>query len=195
MKRLFLAVLFIIGATFTYAAPFGLKMGMTIDEIADACNGIAPKYYERDIYFITPSKKHPLFETYGTFIDAKYGLYKIRCVSAEITTGDDGAELKRYFENALKTISKQYGTPDIIERPNSDAIDNDWFQKLRNGKISYKALWTNSEKIKNLNLDKIELKIISDDRNYSLINNIGAIVLNYDFQNATSAEDEQDSVF
>ena len=125
----------------------------------------------------------------------KYGLYKIRCVSAEIITGDDGAELKRYFENALKTISKQYGTPDIIECPNSDAIDNDWFQKLRNGKISYKALWTNSEKIKNLNLDKIELKIISDDRNYSLINNIGAIVLNYDFKNSSSVEDEQDSVF
>lgn len=37
MERLFLAVLFIVGATFTYAAPFGLKMGMTIDEIAEQC--------------------------------------------------------------------------------------------------------------------------------------------------------------
>lgn len=37
MKRLFLAVLFIVGATCTYAAPFGLKMGMTIDEIAEQC--------------------------------------------------------------------------------------------------------------------------------------------------------------
>lgn len=195
MKKLFLVVILIIGATFTYAAPFGLKMGMTIDEITQVCNGSPPRYYDRDIYFITPSKKHSLFENYGTFIDEIHGLYRLRCVSPEITTGDDGAELKRYFANALKTISKQYGTPDIIEYNNSDTIDNNWFAKLRNGTISYRVLWTNSEKIKNMNLDKIELKIIPDDRTYSFIENIGVIVLNYDFNNASSVEDEQDSVF
>ena len=48
MKRLFLAVLFIVGATFTYAAPFGLKMGMTIDEIAEQCEdeGLSQKLYK-----------------------------------------------------------------------------------------------------------------------------------------------------
>ena len=45
-----------------FAAPFGLKMGMTLDEITEVCNGEKPKYVENDGYYIYPAKKHPLRE-------------------------------------------------------------------------------------------------------------------------------------
>ena len=51
MKKLFLAVFFIIGATFTYASPFGLKMGMTIDEIAEQCED-EPSFVKDDVYLV-----------------------------------------------------------------------------------------------------------------------------------------------
>jgi len=35
-------------STFLYAAPFGLKMGMTIDEIAEQCEG-DPSFIKDDI--------------------------------------------------------------------------------------------------------------------------------------------------
>ena len=195
MKKLFLILVFSFLSCMLFAAPFGLKMGMTVEEIKTACNGIKPKYYERDIYFITPKKKHPLFETYGVFVDEKQGLYKIRCVSREIITGNDGAELKSSFENALKVVSKTYGEPDIIDISDSNIIDKEWFSKLRNGKVSTKVQWTKTTKLSESNIEKIELKIIPDDRDYSAFKNIGAIVLNYYFKNTSSVEDEQDSVF
>ena len=74
MKRLFLAVLFIIGTTFSYAAPFGLKMGMTIEEIAEQCES-EPSFVQDDIYLVTPIKKHPLFTYYAVYVSEKTGLY------------------------------------------------------------------------------------------------------------------------
>lgn len=170
-------------------------MGMTIEEIQSVCDESKTEYYECDIYFITPKKRHHLFETYGAFVDEKHGLYKFRCVSREIKTGNDGAELQVYFKNALKTLSKNYGEPDIIEFTDTNYIDNLWFTKLRNEKIVAKVYWSKSEKLPKMNINKIELKIIPDDRDYSSTENIGAIVLNYYFNNANSVEDEQDAVF
>ncbi|MBR4322245.1 hypothetical protein [Treponema sp.] len=195
MKKLFMIFIFAFLPLVLFAAPFGLKMGMTIDEIKDICDGIRPQYYKRDIWFITPAKKHPLFETYGVFVDEKFGLYKLRVVTEEIETGSDGAELKKWFENARKIIAKKYGEPDVYDINTNEEIDNAFFDNLRNGKIVPMAKWSKGNYLKEVNLERIELKIISDDRGYSSYRNIGAVVLNYYFTNAKSVEDEQDYVF
>lgn len=196
MKKIILTVLIsTLLPLVVFSAPFGLKMGMTLEEIKSACNGIKPKFYERNIYFITPAKKHPLFETYGVFVDDKHGLYKLRVVTREILTRNDGAELKTAFQTALKTISKTYGKPDIKDISPNEAIDNSWFDKLRNEKINPKATWEKTNKLLESDLEKIELKIIPDDRNELSFDNIGAVVLNYYFRNANTVEDEQDNVF
>ena len=98
MKRLFLAVLFIVGATFTYAAPFGLKMGMTIDEIAEQCED-EPSFLQDDVYLITPIKKHPLFTYYAVYVNESTGLYQIRAVSDSIQCNQYGTELQNAFNN------------------------------------------------------------------------------------------------
>lgn len=195
MKKNFLILVFSFLSCMLFAAPFGLKMGMTVDEIKAACNDITPKYYERNIYFIIPKKTSALFENYGVFVDEKYGLYEIRCVSEEITTGDDGGELKNRFESAIKAISKTYGEPDVIDIEANNQIDNMYFTKLRNGKISPRVQWTKNKKMRESNIKKIEIKIIPDDRGYTSYKNIGCIVLNYYFDNAENVFDEQDDVF
>ena len=57
MKKIFLILIFGIISSFLYAAPFGLKMGMTLDEIAEQCEE-EPEYVKDDIYMILPIKKH-----------------------------------------------------------------------------------------------------------------------------------------
>ncbi len=196
MKKIILTtIISLLFPLVIFSVPFGLKMGMNLEEIKFACNGIKPKFYERNIYFITPAKKHPLFETYGVFVDNKHGLYKLRVVTKEIITQDDGAELKSTFHSALKAISKTYGKPEIKDISPNEAIDDSWFNKLRNEKINPKATWRQRDKLLESALEKIELTIIPDDRNELSFCNIGAIVLNYYFLNASAVEDEQDEVF
>ncbi|MBO6219546.1 MAG: hypothetical protein J6N81_08235, partial [Treponema sp.] len=81
MKKLFISLIFGLLSTFIYAAPFGLKMGMTIEEIAAQCEE-EPSFVKDDIYLVKPVKSHPLFEYYAVYISEKTGLYQIRAISA-----------------------------------------------------------------------------------------------------------------
>lgn len=145
MKRLFLAVLFIIGATFTYAAPFGLKMGMTIDEIAEQCED-EPSFLQDDVYLITPIKKHPLFTYYAVYVNESTGLYQIRAVSDSIQCNQYGTELQNAFNNLKDRIGKTYGKPRINNKvdPNISEYSRDdkhWFMTLKEGSRVLTAIW------------------------------------------------------
>ena len=103
-----------------FASPFGLKMGMTLDEITDACNGSKPVPVENDCYQIFPAKTHPLFKQYAVFVDEKHGLYCIKAVSEEISTNDYGTEIKNAFAETEGRISKTYGKSRLIDELSSD---------------------------------------------------------------------------
>lgn len=60
MRRFALLVFFMMLPLCIFAAPFGLKMGMTIDEIAEHCEE-GPAHIEDDIYIIEPVKKTSAF--------------------------------------------------------------------------------------------------------------------------------------
>jgi len=70
MKKLFFALLFGLISTCIYAAPFDLKMGMTIEKIAEQCEE-EPAFIKDDIYLVKPIKKHPLFSYYAVYINEK----------------------------------------------------------------------------------------------------------------------------
>ena len=53
MKKLFFVLMFGLISSFIYAAPFGLKMGMIIEEIAEQCEE-EPSFVKDDIYLIKP---------------------------------------------------------------------------------------------------------------------------------------------
>ena len=195
MKRLFLAVLFIIGATFTYAAPFGLKMGMTIDEIAEQCED-EPSFLQDDVYLITPIKKHPLFTYYAVYVNESTGLYQIRAVSDSIQCNQYGTELQNAFNNLKDRIGKTYGKPRINNKVDSNISeysrdDKHWFMTLKEGSRVLTAIWGEKTDLPD-DLFEIGLDCVADS---GYLGGKGHLLLYYYFNNALSVEDEQDSVF
>ena len=195
MKRLFLAVLFIIGAALIYATPFGLKMGMTVDEIAEQCEE-KPTFVEDDIYLIRPLKSHPLFDFYAVYVNERTGLYHIRALSAPISTNKFGTELKNSFNSVKDRIAKIYGKPKITDKYNNSADtyyqrEEYWFYSLREGSRELSAVWGHNSTLAD-NLDTVALECSVSNGFYE---GKGQLVLYYYFTNTDSVEDEQDSVF
>ena len=192
MKKLFLALIFGLISTFIYAAPFGLKMGMTIDEIAEQCEE-EPSFIEDDIYWIKPIKSHPLFSYYAVYVSEKTGLYQIRAISDSVTCNKYGTEIQNAFNSVKERISKTYGKPRIINKVDSTISsflqkDEYWFQTLKDGARQLSAIWGEKTELTD-NLISVALECVAD--NYEDAH----LVLYYYFTNSTSVEDEQDSVF
>ena len=93
MRKLFLEMIFGLISTFIYAAPFGLKMGMTVEEITEQCKEES-SLVKDDIYLIKPTKSHPLFDYYAVYVNEKTGLYQIRAISDSMTCNDYGTEIQ-----------------------------------------------------------------------------------------------------
>ena len=192
MKKKFLALIFGIISTFIYAAPFGLKMGMTIDEIAEQCEE-EPSFIEDDIYWIKPIKSHPIFSYYAVYVSEKTGLYQIRAISDSVTCNKYGTEIQNAFNSVKDRISKTYGKPRIINKVDSTISsflqkDEYWFQTLKDGARQLSAIWGEKTELTD-NLISVALECVAD--NYEDAH----LVLYYYFTNSTSVEDEQDSVF
>ncbi|WP_225969229.1 hypothetical protein [Treponema pedis] len=145
MKKLFLAMIFGIILSFVYAAPFGLKMGMTVEEIAEQCEE-EPSYVKDDIYLVKPRKKHPLFSYYAVYVNEKTGLYQIRAISDSVTCNKYGTEIQNAFNSVKDRIAKTYGKPQIINKVDSAISsflqkDEYWFQTLKAGSRRLSAVW------------------------------------------------------
>ena len=112
MKRFCLYMILALCFFPVFAAPFGLKMGMTIDEIEKQCEE-EPKLIKDDIYLIKPIKKHPLFSYYAVYVNEKTGLYQIRAVSDSVTCNKYGTEIQNEFYSVKDRIAKSYGKPKL----------------------------------------------------------------------------------
>lgn len=195
MKKLFLFFTLILLSSAVFAAPFGLEMGMTLEEIAEQCEG-EPEFLENDIYLVKPKKSHPVFIAYLIYVNQKVGLYQIRAVSDEIKTNKYGTELQNTFNDVKDRISKTYGKPriyDDVDRNLYDMYQEDkyWFYTLQEGSRELSAVWGTSSSLAD-NLDLVALECLATDGYYE---GSGQLALYYYFSNANSVEDEQDSVF
>lgn len=175
-----------------FASPFGLKMGMTLDEITEACNGKRPAHNENDSYLIEPAKNHPLFKYYVVFVDENIGLYYIKALTDEMHTNNYGTELKAAFNSITDRVSKGYGNPEITDEIAKDSIwkdDGDWLNALRDGARTLCAVWGTKKPI-----NKDNIQYIGISAKYSSFQK-GVILIEYQFENYSQIEDEQDSVF
>ena len=195
MKNFFLIFTLILNSLFIYAAPFGLKMGMSIDKIAELCEE-SPVFIENDTYLIVPVKKHPVFTNYVVYVNNKTGLYQIRAFSDYITCNNYGTEIQNAFNIVKDRISKTYGNPRVINKVDpaiSSFLQEDeyWFRTLREGSRQLSAIW--GEKVELADgLVSVALDCVAESGYYD---GRGHLVLYYYFSNAQSVEDEQDSVF
>ena len=195
MRKLFLVMIFGLISTFIYAAPFGLKMGMTVEEIAEQCEE-EPSYFEDDIYFVKPIKKHPLFDYYAVYVNEKTGLYQIRAISSPITTNKFGTELKNAFNSLKDRIAKTYGKPKVTDKYSNSSYsyyqqDEYWFYSLREGSRELSAVWGYDSALSDdLESVALECTVLS-----GFDEGTGQLVLYYYFKNTSAVEDEQDEVF
>ena len=195
MRKLFLVMIFGLISAFIYAAPFGLKMGMTVEEIAEQCEE-EPSYFEDDIYLVKPIKKHPLFDYYAVYVNEKTGLYQIRAISSLITTNKFGTELKNAFNSLKDRIAKTYGKPKVTDKysNSSDSYyqqDEYWFYSLREGSRELSAVWGYDSALS----DELESVALECTVSRGFYEGTGQLVLYYYFKNTSAVEEEQDEVF
>jgi hypothetical protein len=96
----------IIGITF--AGPFGLDMGMTLDQVRNK-TGKSPELVQDDLYRVDPPNKNDMFESYIVQISQKYGIVWIKAIGKDITTNGHGTMLKSAFNNLVASIERTYG--------------------------------------------------------------------------------------
>ena len=178
MKKIFLILLFTLLPFAIFAGPFGLKMGMTLEEVTEVCGGDKPvKLQADDCYRIFPDKKHPLFGYYIVFVDKTKGLYSIMAFSTE----DNSKEIiNNTFIEVHESLSKIYGPSEKVDI-NVSLRDK---QYNNTGTYYYCEKWDNELKD---DLSCIFLYATNYSFSYGL-------VLQYDFTNKSDVEDSQDEV-
>lgn len=145
-SRIAFIFIFFVTLFSSFAGPFGLKMGMSLSEVAEDCGGETPEYIADDRYIIHPVKSHPLFESYIAWIGERNGLYQIKGISREIQTTNYGTEIKQEFDKLLASLEKKYGRFQRINKISSDTLwhDDKYFMtSIAEGSRIYEAHWKN----------------------------------------------------
>jgi len=141
------SILFIISLLFVasvFAAPFGIEMGMTLEQLKQM--GVNPVLLSDGSgrYYITPIKQHPDFERYIVNISPTYGVYRLLAISKIIPTSSFGTELKNKFYEIQKGLNSVYGnstTYDFLKVGSIWDQDRDWMMALKNKERILSAYW------------------------------------------------------
>lgn len=197
MKKLIsIFTLLVVCSLSVFAGPFGLNMGMTIEDVTKACGGNEPEYISDDRYYIQPIKSHPLFEGYVVWISETEGLYYIKGISREIPANSYGTEVKQEFARLLSPLERKYGKFAKIDKISKDSLFKDekyWMTAIAEGSRTYEAHWTADEN----NFEEFgELTTISIGirTQATYITNKAYIWIEYGFANATDGFDNLDDV-
>ena len=105
MKRCVLLAVSFLMATMLFAGPFGLEMGMTLEEIREKCGSSKVKCIDGDVYDIRPPKSSELFPIYYASIDDAFGLYCIKVFSSFRSYSD----CLLLFNDLAKRFEAYYG--------------------------------------------------------------------------------------
>lgn len=197
MKKLIsIFTLLFVYSLSVFAGPFGLDMGMTIEDVTKACGGNEPEYISDDRYYVQPVKSHPLFEGYVVWISETEGLYYIKGISREIQANSYGTEVKQEFAKLLSPLERKYGKFTKIDKISKDSLfqeDKYWMSSLARGSRTYEFHWTadenNFEKFDGLTTISIGIRTQA-----TYITDKAYIWIEYGFANAVSAFDNLDDV-
>lgn len=122
------------------AGPFGLSMGMTIDQIDPNAVEIGPGKYK----IISVPKPHSAFEFYVVQVGPTMGLSWIKAVGKDISTSAYGIELRSAFTDMEAKLTKVYGTGNRTDYLLPDSIwdePNDWMMSLIQKERYLMTLW------------------------------------------------------
>jgi len=168
MKKLVLLVVSFLMANILFADPFGLKMGMTLDEIREKCGGEEPVYERKGyMYTINPIKKDGTFTDYIACVHDNLGLFAV----VAFTDFMPSKRCEEVFNNVLSALKRYYGEPS-----ESKKLFCEWDVD-------------ECERLKKEKLQAISLTVEYGDHGY------GMVGLGYKFENSDKALESADSPF
>lgn len=97
-------------------SPFGFRYGSTKEELIKQLGSAAVvKSSAHGITFNTAPNPHADFELYTVFFSPAKGLLKVSAVSKDISTGDDGSELRDTFNRLKSALETKYGRSKMLD--------------------------------------------------------------------------------
>jgi len=112
MKKFILLAISFLMASMLFAGPFGLEMGMTLEEIKEKCGRNNVNHCVYDEYIIKPPRPNSIFDCYRVAIDDTFGLYVIKA-STEVMSHKDCLFRLEHVSYVLKSY---YGESQKIMR-------------------------------------------------------------------------------
>lgn len=112
MKKIVLFAIAFLMVNVLFAGPFGLEMGMTLEEIKEKCGWNNVEHIEKDMYKIKPPRSSSSFDNYFVFVDDTFGLHSITAWTKVMSHKECLLSLEG-LNGRLKTY---YGEPQKIKR-------------------------------------------------------------------------------
>ena len=172
------------------AKPFGLRMGMSLQDINGSHVQISPGAY----MVVSVPIPDAAFESYGVHIGSKTGIGKVTGVGKSIATDASGTELKQAFTEMKTVLAGAYGLCVVMDQMQSDNICNEpgeWMLRLMNEERVLGAMWdARCASTLPPNVARIHLGV------QATAENEGSLLISYEFRNidqcmAEIAEEEQ----
>jgi len=143
MKRAIALCVSLLSVTSLFAGPFGIEMGMTIEQVK-AVSTSEPVLVEEDIYEIFPVTTHSRFEKYTVRISKEYGVYFIKAIGVDIRTSKYGEEMLSEFNDLVSSFQKKYGKYERIDYLKKGSYwdePEDWMMGLLKNERYLLAFW------------------------------------------------------
>jgi hypothetical protein len=168
-----------------YDGPFGLKQGLTLDQVRAVTSLTAGDTLGLYSAASVPAP-HVAFESYVLGFSSKSGLCTITAIGKDITAGSYGTEVISAFDDLESALQKKYG-PDKKYDFASGLMDDPqyWMMALHDKNRTLAAIW-NKESKATLppSLSSIGMDARGSDINTAYIN------LRYEFSNVDDCVNE-----
>jgi hypothetical protein len=191
MKNIIISILISIFIfSNSIAGPFGLRKGMTIDELKK--QGSFTKTSEKYVYKLKSlAKGHPDFEMYTVLLTPNQGLCYVTAIGKDFAVSGDGAEMKRKNEELVHALEGKYGAPymsdDSLKSGSIWNKPNEWMIGLYRKERNLSTYWISSEVILP---DSLKTIILATRASSS---GVGFFVIRYDFDNEVDCEEAEKS--
>ena len=144
VKKIVLCALMATLTAAAFAGPFGLEMGMTLDEVAVSCGGRQPVSYGGDLYLVEPSEVHPAFCVYMVRVSEIEGLYFVLASSEKTVSVMTGEIIRSRFASLKDTLCLTYGNCCVIDELVEGSAfqkESEWMVALAAGERKLQAVW------------------------------------------------------
>lgn len=169
------------------AAPFGLRQGMSVEDLGGEASHIGGGMYK----LTSVPLPHPDLEFYVAQVSPRTGLCYVKGVSKQVRTSDNGSELRSQFDTIRDEVSAVYGRYRIVDLLFSDSMwasPRDWMAGLAERERLLFAQWTTDTRA-NLRPHLTSVFVAANAKS----SDAGFVVVEYYFDNEPECQQDIDS--